>query len=333
MRSYTYSSYFLLLILVVAGCISEDGTPASPSTVLSTVPATPVIGITLETVTPIRSTPVPFATSESPPEVAVPTEVPTPIYYTVIAGDTLFDIAQSQKTTVEELLRLNPDLDPNLVPIGWQLILPPPDQSLALPTLVEEINSGAQITGINLFDSNTGGLFLFGEVENQGDLALENIQVEITLQNRLTGGQDAFRFWVEPGIVPAGAKAPFGRFLSQAYSEIELTQAHVTAANYVVDLGNRYLDVVVENAEIGNEGRGETLSGVILNTGDRTAIGISLIASLYDEQQTLTGYYQLLVEEPLLPGATQPFEIYILTPGNQVVSFEVLVQGMVESSD
>ena len=332
MRSFAYSSCYLFLVLLATGCASEDGTPATKSHISSTVPAAPMIGITLETVTPIKSTPIPFSTSDSPQEIAIPAEVPTPIYHTIIAGDTLFDIAISRNTTVDELLRLNPDLDPNLVPIGWQLILPPIDPTLRPLAVVEEINPAAQIAEVNLFDSNTGGLFLFGEVENQGDLALENIQVEVSLQNTITGVQEAVRFWVEPGILPPGAKGPFGRFLLHAYSDIELIQAKIIAANTVVDLGNRYLDVAVENAEIKIDSRGEILSGELLNTGDRTVTGTSVVASLYDEQRTLTGYYQLFIQEPLLPGASRSFEIYILTPGNQVVSFEVLVQGIVENA-
>ena len=46
----------------------------------------------------------------------------------VKAGDTLWSIAQSEKCSVKELTRLNPDIDPNSLKIGQEIKLPSPSK-------------------------------------------------------------------------------------------------------------------------------------------------------------------------------------------------------------
>ena len=47
------------------------------------------------------------------------------IYYTVVAGDTLTRIAHRYHTTVNTIVRLNPQItDPNLIRPGWVLKIP-----------------------------------------------------------------------------------------------------------------------------------------------------------------------------------------------------------------
>lgn len=47
--------------------------------------------------------------------------MPVGSYYTVVSGDTLFDIARRYHTTVAELVRLNSIKNPDLIRVGQQL--------------------------------------------------------------------------------------------------------------------------------------------------------------------------------------------------------------------
>lgn len=51
---------------------------------------------------------------------------PTGIFLEIGPGDTLFGIAREQGTTVEEILALNPGLDPKNLRIGMIICLPEP---------------------------------------------------------------------------------------------------------------------------------------------------------------------------------------------------------------
>ncbi|MEZ4983808.1 MAG: LysM peptidoglycan-binding domain-containing protein [Saprospiraceae bacterium] len=67
----------------------------------------------------------PATTQPAPPPAVIPGTVTppsgnTPVYHTVIAGETLFGIARRYNTTVDQLKTLN-GLDSNTIPVGMQL--------------------------------------------------------------------------------------------------------------------------------------------------------------------------------------------------------------------
>jgi len=74
----------------------------------------------------LGSEPTPVASATATPE-ASPTPEPTPeqVVYTIKSGDTLFDISQEFKISVDAILGANPDVtDPGNLKIGQQLIIP-----------------------------------------------------------------------------------------------------------------------------------------------------------------------------------------------------------------
>lgn len=82
------------------------------------------IGSSKPTITPTQTTPQP----------ALQPQQPTGINYTIKSGDTLSALAKNNKTTVAELLRLNPSIqNPNLIYAGKSLVLPGAQSSLPVP--------------------------------------------------------------------------------------------------------------------------------------------------------------------------------------------------------
>jgi LysM repeat protein len=97
-------------------------------------------------------TPVPTATaSQTPTSTPVPpTDIPedtptatvtagpsptsTPVLYTVVAGDSLFTIAEQFKANVCTMMIINNITDPSLLSVGQVLIIPGPDTQLPTPT-------------------------------------------------------------------------------------------------------------------------------------------------------------------------------------------------------
>ncbi len=56
--------------------------------------------------------------------ILIPVTPPTPLRYTVVAGDTLYLLAQLFNTTVNELVRVNNIADPNRIQVGTVLTIP-----------------------------------------------------------------------------------------------------------------------------------------------------------------------------------------------------------------
>lgn len=73
------------------------------------------------TTTPATTAP----TAPTTTEIATTTTTGPEAFYTVESGDTLESIAAAYGTTVEELLRLNPGIDPTSLTIGQRIQVPP----------------------------------------------------------------------------------------------------------------------------------------------------------------------------------------------------------------
>jgi LysM repeat protein len=74
----------------------------------------------------VGSEPTPVASATATAD-ASPTPEPTPaqVIYTIKSGDTLFDISQEFKISVEAILGANPEVkDPGNLKIGQQIIIP-----------------------------------------------------------------------------------------------------------------------------------------------------------------------------------------------------------------
>ena len=99
----------LIALAVVEGC-------AGPATV-NRRPAEPDIRITPAPTQHVQGTATAFARQ------IVPTPTP-PGLYIVKPGDTLSKIADTFATTIDEIMALNNLVDPNLIEVGQQLIIP-----------------------------------------------------------------------------------------------------------------------------------------------------------------------------------------------------------------
>lgn len=325
-----------LFLLILPNCQEQPEIIEQPRTAVITRSPTPEIGVTLATLTaPVvmteeEKTPV---ETPSPTITLTPIPTPTPFIYIVVEGDTLFDVAARHDTTIEAILALNPGLQPELLSIGQELILP--EQVRPDPTATSETanQSSIFVSGLVAYQTPTNGIWILGELINQGDQDLENVQVFVTLLDDAGQSVQEASIWPAASIIEAGKSAPFGKLLVPAPSGDVSPDAVVISAVPIVDLGNRYLGFEVADVEAEINGRQAIFSGEILNIGDKSASEIALIVTFYDEEGNVTGYHKSYLAEPLASGASAPFEIHVLPPGDIVHDYAFLVQGLVEPQE
>lgn len=126
---------FLALFLVLRPPESESSaervrpaeTPTATAEPTSTPEPTPTPRRVISTPVPTpEPTPTP-APTEAPTAEPTPTPEPAEAFeYTIVAGDTLLDIAISFDVTLDEVLDLNPGLDPDTLQIGQIILVPRP---------------------------------------------------------------------------------------------------------------------------------------------------------------------------------------------------------------
>jgi LysM repeat protein len=97
----------IAVILIKAGL--SNGSETEPTTV-GAIPSRPTTTAPKVTTRLVITESTPATTTEAQGE-----------YYTVQSGDTLGSIASKYDTTVEELVRLNPDVDPTALQVGQRI--------------------------------------------------------------------------------------------------------------------------------------------------------------------------------------------------------------------
>ncbi|GJM41172.1 MAG: hypothetical protein DHS20C20_14540 [Ardenticatenaceae bacterium] len=300
---------------MVETAVSETNPSQSP---------TPQIGVSFAT----RAAPTVAIIQTTPTPLPTPTVTPTstPIVYQIESGDTILAIAIRRGTTVEEILALNPAVVPENLQIGQPIILPPPATVNALFAPGTAVPLQVAVTKIHIYQTPVGSLWLLGEVTNEGETAVENIQVAIGLQAADGRSVGTVTSWVATSIILPGARGPFGVLLNEPPSEFaegNMTQPSVAVVGgqAVVELGTRTLDVSVRDVSLETSDDSVSLRGIVANSGETAVANVQLTATFYDVQGNVTGFQQQVVADQLAVGEERPFSLAAAPPGSATVAY------------
>lgn len=318
----------VIFTLLLTTCRSGDEEEMVPTE--TAVPsATPQIGVSFVT----KAVPTTAVRQTTPTPLPTPTVTPTatPVVYQIESGDTILGIAIQRGTTVEDILVLNPGIVPENLQIGQPVILPPPPTPSVLSVQGTPVPLRVTVNKIQAYRTPVGSLWLLGEVTNEGETAVENIQVEIGLlaaDGRLVGNATA---WVATAIIPPGARGPFGVLINEppgdfAQRDFAQPTVAVVGGQAVVELGTRTLDVTVLEPELTFNDDSVMLSGSLVNGGETAATQVQLVATFYDAQGNVTGFQQQVVAEQLGVGEERPFRLEAAPPGGETVTYTLYTE-------
>ena len=308
----------VLLMLVLLGACSPD-TPAV------TITPTGVIGLTpfrTRTSTP-TITPTPQGLPTATPK---PTITPTPRIYEVNANDTLLSIAYYYGITLEELQAANPDVNPALLAIGSQLIIPPGRAPTATPLVPTPTPFGVTTGEVNCFSGRSGGLHCFVLVENDRKNPAQYLSSSISLVN---AEEEILLTRVIPlalkKLMP-GDRVPFYAYFPPplpAYTSVDfelLTAVKATTGNE----NSFALEMEITDSTISDDGSSALITGTAKPVGETPALsGITLVAVAYDGDGKVIGMRR--VEQQIDPTAMTsfPFSIRVYSDAGEIASVEV----------
>jgi LysM repeat protein len=312
----------LALTGMLAGCgqvITVTPTPTPEPT-----PTVDVAGVA-STVEP-TPTPAPYTPAPTP----TPTVTPTPVFHTVAGGESLLSIATRYGVSVSALQDANGILDPRLLQVGQQLIIPSPEEGAAndafatptptpLPMLVENLHFGETVMG---------GLWVLGEVYNSSEVPLEQVRVGVTLsdeeQNELAQAQTL----VALDLVDVHERAPFAVLFDHAPERFDQYQVAVISA-VPAYVGSYYRDLAVEDLEIvGERYASYTVSGVIRNIGPEEAVSVQVVLTAYDPMDRVVAMRAVDPDHNVVARGGETTFTAILAPvGGPVTRVEAAAQG------
>lgn len=289
---------------------------------------------------PTGSTPqpfdlIPFATSTaSPPQtpeglvpLTTPLPSPTPFTYTVQTGDTMSEIAEKFRVSLDDLQAANPEISPNAMSVGQVISIPSnPDNPSGEPTLTP---APFTVEQIECYPTADKGMWCFVLVHNDFPDVLENISAQVTLvdsNTEIIATQSAFLLL---NILPSNTSLPLAVFFPPDIPFNAKPQVQILTAIRLLPDDNRYISATINNAlvQVNAEGHSAQVSGLVLSQSQTsTANQVWVAATAYDDAGRVVGVRRWESDAGLPTGGSLPFQFLVSSLGGKIARVEFVVE-------
>jgi len=258
---------------------------------------------------------------------AAPTLTATPVIYRVIQGDTMLAIALRFGIRLEELLAANPEVNPSLMPVGTELIIPSSETTVAI--FATPTPMALAIQPAACYEEAPGGVWCFILVKNNQSRSIENVAARVSLQEE-DGTVIATGEATSPlNIIRVGEALPLMVYFPSQAGRRFATVVELVSALPVPLRDGRYLnaEVEIEGVHYDSEGRYAVISGEVrLPMTSEPARLVWLAAVGYGKDDRVVAVRKFELSEPLEPGTSVSFELEMFSLGPEIERVEVLVE-------
>jgi LysM repeat protein len=318
--------WLIVAVLALTGTLAGCGQviTVTPTPTPEPTPTVDVAGVA-STVEP-TPTPAPYTPAPTP----TPTVTPTPVFHTIAGGESLLGIANRYGVSVAALQDANGILDPRLLQVGQQLIIPGREEGVEDDAFATATPTPLPIAVENLHFSETamGGLWVLGEVYNNSEVPLEQVRVGVTLSDEEHNELAQAHTLVALDLVDVNERAPFAVLFEQAPDRFDQYQvAPISAVPAYV--GSYYRDLAVEElVTVGERYASYTVSGVIRNIGPEEAVGVQVVLTAYDPMDRVVAMRAVDPDHNVVAlGGETTFTAILAPVGGPVTRVEAAAQG------
>lgn len=321
-----YTALRLLAVLGISLLLTACGQviTLTPTPTPEPTPTVDVAGVA-STVEP-TPTPAPYTPAPTP----TPTVTPTPVFHTIAGGESLLAIATRYGVSVAALQDANGILDPRLLQVGQQLIIPGVENGEASDAFATATPTPVPLAIENVHFSETalGGLWVLGEIHNTTGTPLEQVRVGVTLSDDQQTELAQAQTLVALDLIDTGERAPFAVLFEAAPERFDQYQVAVLSA-VPAYVGSYYRDLAVENLVTTSERYASyTVSGTIRNTGPEEAVSVQVVLTAYDPMDRVVAMRAVDPAHNVVPrGGETTFSAILAPLGGPVVRIEAAAQG------
>jgi LysM repeat protein len=262
---------------------------------------------------------------------------PTPFTHVVKKDDTLLGIAIRYGVSLEELLAANPGINPTILSIGQQIIIPGPEGDSASAFLPEATPVPIEPTPVTCYRTPADSLWCLTAIRNEGPSELEGISVIIMLFDQ-DGNQLASSPAYGPiNLLPVGRVMPLAVNFPAHAPEYAIALAQPMTAFYASHVDERYVNVEVkQRSDKAGAGKRDWQVNGQLELGkdlDRKIDRIVLLGIAVDDNGQVVGFRKWKAGGDFAPGEAVPFEIVVNSLGPAIDHVEILVEASLASSE
>lgn len=298
MKSKSLHQLIIVLMFFLASCV-PSGQLTLPDSAFTSTPITPTIAPsstpTITSTPTLRLTPTPL-----------PSPTSTPRVHTIKSGETLLGIAWFYNVSLDELKAMNPDVNPNIMIVGTDLLIPvatlPPTNLTPEPTPIQ-----LPLEGLNCLPDAEGGVWCFVWVNNTSSEAYENVTIGFNLADLQASQVFSSQGTAPLNILLAGEKIPVALYFPGPIPQpFQKSAQFVSAVPYNPESG-RYLPISVEVTSDISTFENQPISIEGKFTLDEPASNVTIVAVALDEQGNLVGLrrWQSSLSEPTEEGEFQ----------------------------
>ena len=317
------------MMLALAGCGPAETIGISPTPSDRPAAITPYL-----TATPARTNAPTATTAPTPTPPPLPTA--TPYLYTVVADDTLIGIASYFGITLDELTLANPDVNPNFLSVGTQLVIPLPegeDQPDAPASSEPEILP-VQTGELTCTPNQLGGMWCFWPVSNTLEQPVENLSALVRLYDQ--NGEEILSQTAYSliNVLRPGEQIPLAAYFSPPLPEWTSSNAQLSSAAAANQVGERYYAVEITSLQtepldedrLGYQVSGTlTLSPLTEETAEVSPAYAWVVAIAYDQSGQVVGLRRWEAPADTLD-AVNPFSFEVFSLGEPIDRVEVLAE-------
>jgi len=326
---------FGILLVLLAGCTS---TSLQETVLPSASPQTPAITPFL-TQTPLRTT-APTAT-RAPTPTLPPLPTPTPYLYTVVQGDTMIGIAIYFGITYDQLSLANPEVNPNFLSVGTQLIIPLPKaeadgEGTSEPASPEVLP--LQTGQVFCYPVRSGGMWCYLAVTNTTSSPAENITGVLRLYNpsgEETASQTAHSML---NLLSPGGVMPLAAYFSPPLPKWSSAQGQLVSAVEANQSETRYLSGELKDLNsvpLNEDQLGFQVSGNLVYSLPAREDGslpelsyVWVLVTAYDTDGAIVGLRRWEAETDQL-GPEMSFDIQVFSLGKPIETVQVLSEARI----
>jgi LysM repeat protein len=256
-----------------------------------------------------------------------PLPSPTPFTYTIVAGDTMSQIAQKFNLSLDALLAANPHVDPNAMPLGHTLQIPSNPTNLAgefTPTPAPVV-----VQQISCHPSLDGGMWCFALVHNDSSDFLENITAQVTLIDSNSNSIASQTALLPLNILPPNSSLPVNAYFPPVVPSNAKSQVRILTAIQLLPGDARYLPATIVNTLVQVDWSGLTaqLNGAVhLPDSSKAARIVWVAAVAYNGRGDVVGVRRWESNNGLAAGGSLPFSFMISSVEGKIERVEFAVE-------
>jgi LysM repeat protein len=315
-RHLRFALCLLSISLLAASCAPMMGVlPAGPTASLAPW-LSPTVTDPPATVAPSGTAPIDLRPS------------PTPFKHVVVLNETLLGIAALYGISLDSLMAVNPDLNPFVLSIGQELLIPGPEGTPIGSLIPTSTPIPLALQPPKCYRQASGGVWCLAGIHNPTTQDLENLVLEMRLEDASGSLVRTAQVFPPLNRLPAGKTMPVAAAFPEANEGVSAS-APVLSVISAREVETRYstpelVKTVDERQEGGLSWR---VGGTIEVAPAAPAANRTLVlVTAYDASEQVVGYAVWEADPPLEPGETRDFAVRVFSLGPEIARVEMLAE-------